>query len=396
MKIVIVVIAYTRHLSLNRLLNSIEKAEVDGKADLIISLEGNSSKEVLDEAEAFSSPKFNKVLIKRKEQLGLRKHVIACGDLVNNYDGIIILEDDLLVDKYFYLYAKASLGFYKHSENIAGVALYSHEYNEFANLPFRPMHNGFDTYPIQVPCSWGQCWSRQQWHGFKNWYLDKTKESLDQIVGLPEQVKAWSESSWKKYFHGYMVENDLYFMYPYVSLSTNCSDAGGTHIASESNLHQVCLPAQKRPMPNFSFCPADFMEVNYDAFFEPNGDFVYRCLDLNRDIVSIDFQGIKSEKIILKKELCLTSKKVTKYESSYPLRFKPVEFNLEFPTKEKLELNLCKSVDVLLDSKKKFSFYQYYIGMSIINKSISLSYSSALIKKLSNKILKYIRILIRR
>ena len=219
MNIAIVVIAYNRHLSLGRLLNTIEKSEFDSKADLIISIEGNATKEVYNEAKNFRPKKLNKIIINRKERLGLRKHVIACGDLVNDYDGIIILEDDLLVDKYFYLYAVESLFFLqKDSKSIAGIALYSHEYNEYANLPFRAMHNGFVTYPVQIPCSWGQCWTRDQWQGFKNWYNGKSADYLNQLEGLPDQVKAWPESSWKKYFHGYIVEHGLYFMYPYLFL----------------------------------------------------------------------------------------------------------------------------------------------------------------------------------
>jgi len=389
LKVAIVVIAFKRHLSLQRLLSSIEEAEVDGKVDLIISLEGNSSKEVVDFANAFSSSKFNKKLIKHKEQLGLRRHVISCGDIVNDYDGIIILEDDLLVDKYFYLFAVKALSFYKDTESIAGVALYSHEYNEFANLPFRPMNNGYDTYPIQVPCSWGQCWSRKQWNGFKNWYLDKTKESLDQIVGLPEQVKAWPESSWKKYFHGYMVEHDLYFMYPYVSLSTNCSDAGGTHIASESSLHQVCLPAQKRPRPNFSFCSDDFTEVRYDAYFEPNGDYIYRIVGIGKENITVDFQGIKTKEVVFQKEFCITSREVINSQHFFPLRYKPVEFNLEFSCEKKCYLKLSRKEDVLFNNKCRFDIFKYYINMSLFTKDFIVSFNFNVLNKVLKKVFNF-------
>lgn len=353
MKIAIVVIAFNRQVSLSRLLNSLNQAEVDCDVDLIISLEGNSTKEVCELAENFSSTKFKKILLKRQVQMGLRNHVIACGDIVNDYDGIIILEDDLLLDKYFFKYAKASLQFYSKNKNIAGVALYSPDYNEFANLPFRPMYNGYDNFPAQLACSWGQCWTREQWYGFKNWYNEDKIDKLTNIIGLPDQVKDWPESSWKKYYHGYMVERDLYFIYPYISYSTNCSDAGGTHILNESNLHQVCLPAQNRPLPEFRFCPANYTEVSYDAFLEPNGDYVFRQLSMPKEKVAVDTLMIKPKSLLNTYKFVLTTRQTKEQVSSYPLRFKPIELNLEFPTNSKLELNLCKVDDVTFYSRPK-------------------------------------------
>ena len=52
-----------------------------------------------------------KKIIKHSKNLGLRAHVITCGDLVNIYDNIIVLEDDLFVSPYFYKYANDALNF---------------------------------------------------------------------------------------------------------------------------------------------------------------------------------------------------------------------------------------------------------------------------------------------
>ena len=133
---VIIVLAYNRAQALSRLLQSIEKADYHISTTLVISIEGNASNDVVQTAENFETKKLNKLIIRRKERLGLRNHVIACGDLVNKYDAVIILEDDLVVDRYFYRYACDAIKFYNDDESIAGIALYSHEYNEFSNLPF--------------------------------------------------------------------------------------------------------------------------------------------------------------------------------------------------------------------------------------------------------------------
>jgi hypothetical protein len=76
---------------------------------------------------------------------------------------VVVLEDDLVVDRYYYLYASCALQHYRCDDRVAGIALYAPEYNEYASLPFAPMANGYSTYPMQMPCSWGQCWTREQW-----------------------------------------------------------------------------------------------------------------------------------------------------------------------------------------------------------------------------------------
>ena len=61
---------------------------------------------------------------------------------------------------------------------------------------------------------------------------------------IPEYLNGWPESSWLKYHTRYCIETDRYFVYPYVSLSTNFSDAG-EHADVTVNDHQVELMINK-------------------------------------------------------------------------------------------------------------------------------------------------------
>ena len=385
---VIIVLAYNRAQALSRLLQSIEKADYHISTTLVISIEGNASNDVVQTAENFESKKLNKLIIKRREKLGLRNHVIACGDLINKYDAVIILEDDLVVDRYFYRYACDAIKFYNDDESIAGIALYSHEYNEFSNLPFRSMRNGYATYPMQLPCSWGQCWNKKQWLGFKKWYKGRNQLDLSKIHGLPDQVKGWPESSWKKYFHSYIIENDLYFMYPYESYSTNCSDAGGMHITNGSNIHQVSLATNMRPYFSQNFCPRDNKEVSYDAFMEPNGDYVYRVLGMDRGEVTIDLQMIKPIKFLKEYKYALTLRNTPNKISQYSLNFRPVEVNFDFQN-SKLDLDnvivLSKTIPLGTNKNLNAAILSYFIGVDVLSKQFIFSIFRDLLKKIYTK-----------
>lgn len=363
----IVVLAYNRPKSLARLLRSLGCAKYRSQPKLIISLEGQASASVKKVAYDFRSDSLAIEVIERPRRLGLRNHVLQCGNLAAIYGAVLLLEDDIIVDPFFYHYAEEALRFYRASPKVAGIALYAQEYNEFANRPFRPMPNGYSTYLMQVPCSWGQCWSADQWSKFMLWYESKSCTSLGGIESLPPSVKKWPESSWKKYFHAYMCENDKYFVYPFSSYTSNCSDDGGTHNYSGSNLAQVLLSSPKRSAPLFQFCPDDYDEVIYDSFMEATGDFVYREIGMSKNECEIDIYGTKPVSMISAKRYALTSKYVTEKIKSFSYDFRPHEFNIiggnEAGNAGSIRLAVTKNI---VDRKRlsdRFIAKNYYMQM---------------------------------
>jgi len=262
----IVVITYNRQASLRRLLKSIISANFDGYRDvtLIISIDGGASGEVLELARSLIWEYGEKVIIQHPGNLGLRNHVLSCGDLTQEYGSVILLEDDLLVSRNFFDYSVQALNFYHDEPSVAGISLYSYRLNENIYLPFEPLHDGNDVFFMQVPASWGQAWSKMQWASFKQFYEGNPVIGHDDR--LPSNVKAWPESSWKKYFYKYMVDRNLYFVYPQNSYSTNFGDPG-QHLNLHLNYLQVALV---NGLKNVRLKFIDFMDskVKYDAYFE--------------------------------------------------------------------------------------------------------------------------------
>lgn len=246
----VVVIAFDRARPLARLLRSLGAAHYPPRdaagqgTPLIISIDHSDAAEVVRLAEEFHWPHGEKEIIRHATRLGLREHVLRCGDLALRHGAVIVLEDDLTVAPGFYDYARQALAFYAGDESIAGLSLYNYQLHPFAGVPgcdvrFDPLHDGHDNWFGCFASSWGQCWTAAQWSGFRSW-LEERPTHAAFSPKLPSCVRNWPASSWKKLFHQYQVESARYFVFPRVALSTNWGDAG-THLRGDTARFQAPL-----------------------------------------------------------------------------------------------------------------------------------------------------------
>ncbi|MGO2498850.1 MAG: glycosyltransferase [Vibrio litoralis] len=261
----IVVVAFNRKNSLSRLLRSLSMANYPKEVELIISIDySEKNEDVVDSAVSFDWNYGKKHIIRHKKNLGLKEHVLSCGRLTDVYKSIIMLEDDLVVSPEFYNYSLKALVEFSQDESIAGISLYNHQLNINERLRFEPFDDGYSNYFMQLPSSWGQVWTSRQWKAFDNWYQTFDVKRLKNISNLSSVIKNWSDKSWLKLFTAYMVINELYFVYPRTSLTTNCSDSG-SHVKVSNTAFQVSL-LQSLKSINFS----KFIDSHciYDSYFE--------------------------------------------------------------------------------------------------------------------------------
>ncbi|WP_093395351.1 glycosyltransferase family protein [Halopseudomonas xinjiangensis] len=261
----IIVVGYNRPDSLRRLLGSLIKGHYPpGNVRLVISLDASNTPEPRKVAEAFDWPFGEKRIVAGDERKGLRKHVLSCGDLTEEYGDVIVLEDDLYVSPYFYEYATRALAYYADAEDVAGVSLYSLNFCQTANLPFIPVDNGnSDVYFLQLAASWGQAWSAKHWRGFRQW-LAANGTDISNIRNIPPDVRAWPESSWLKLYNAYIIDQNKFFVYPYCALSTNFGDPG-QHFTMASSRFQVAVQQQSK---EHRFTSLEDSLAVYDAYCE--------------------------------------------------------------------------------------------------------------------------------
>ncbi len=320
-KIGIVVIAYNRIESLNRLLDSLLNAEYFGdKVDLIISIDYHKdyNKQILNLAQSFRWHVGEKKIINHLQNLGLKEHIISCGKYSEYYDNICVLEDDIFLSPSFYSFTKQATAYYSDSTKIAGISLYSHKINYIEDRFFLPLENGHDTYFMQQAQSWGQVWNSKSWNEFIDWLHKDVKKHID----FPSTIYNWPDTSWLKLQMQFIVEKDKYFVYPYKSLSSNFSD-NGTH-AFSTNKYQVELSyisKKKYNFPNF-----DSNTLNYDVYFESNmlKNFIEEKFNMKQE-VTVDLYQAK----IRHKRYLLTTRRLNfKIIKKYGLNLRPHELNV--------------------------------------------------------------------
>lgn len=296
----IVVIAYNRPDSLGRVLKSLEDAYFpEGVSPtLIISIDKSDSNKTAEVAGSFEWKYGQKIVLERPERMGLRKHVLSCGDFAKEYGSIIVLEDDLYVSPSFYEYSMKALEFTKDDSRIGGVSLYNHLFNVHAREAFCAVDDGYDNWYFAFASSWGQAYTASQWESFIFWY-EKNKDAIRMQDNpfIPQNVSGWSDKSWLKFYIAYLIETGRYFFYPRVSFTTNFGDVG-SHMDKVDNDLQVPLFGGKK-LSNFEFSTLDNSKSVYDAFFENIRleEYLKKYLHTDEgDSVLVDLYGTKPVK----------------------------------------------------------------------------------------------------
>ncbi len=374
-KYAIVTVNYNRPKDSVRLINSLLEVDYFGRTDidLIISIDNSGSSAVLDAVSSIEWPYGNRIIKTYKERQGLKKHILACGDFVENYDAIAVLEDDLIVSKGLFSYFDSSVNFYAENESVAGISLYKHQWNYNCELPFEPVNNGYSTFFMQYAMSWGQIWMKQQWFDFKEW-LQNNDEQFDPKGFIPQNVCNWKKS-WLKYHIKYCIEKDKYFVYPHASLTT-CCESVGEHSIISTTISQV--PLLQGVIKDYDY-PEINQGIKYDAFFER--------------VIENSIENIKTEELIIdiygkknlgyfKKRYAITSQRLPKkIIKKFGLVLKPHEMNVFYNISgDEIFLYDLNQKDKLLKRNDE-TYFMYYFRLYYKHKEVIYSAFRRLKKK---------------
>lgn len=276
-RIAIIAVGYNRKKALERLLDSVSQAhyDIDG-VPLIISIDASGDFQLYEFVKQFKwnhGPKYVNI---EQNRLGLKDHIFQCMSLSRFFRGVIILEDDLFVSPFFYHYAISSLDQYGDDKNVAGIALYTNEYDGITGLPIQFVKNEYDVFAWQECCTWGEMFNERMWNSFSIW-LEQFDEDFSNIE-MHENMKSWTRA-WSKYMMAYMIQTNKSFIFPYFSVSTNFNDAGGEHGGGDSSVVQVSLLQGKM----------NYNMGHYEDLFH------YDCYCTNKDIAK--WLGLKDGEV---------------------------------------------------------------------------------------------------
>lgn len=319
--IAIIVICYNRVDSLARLLKSLSEADYSGDmVPLIISVDKSSTDLVEKYAQNYHWEHGTKHVITHEHNLGLRKHILSQSKHLESFDAIVVLEDDILVSPNFWDFVKQSTQQYADNDDVAGISLYNYAVTNYSRRPFVPRQNGYDAYMMNCAMSWGQVWLRKQFGEFLEWYAEH--EDFTPTEHIPQDIMLWGEKSWLRYHTRYCIERNKYFVYPYVSLTTNCAEQG-EHMEKQDTIYQVPLLCGKKEHYHL---PSTTAEAEcYDGYYENKA--LYRALALTENECCLDLMGLNDNPC--GKRYWLTTRRLKyKVVRAFSCIYRPIEQNV--------------------------------------------------------------------
>jgi putative methyltransferase (TIGR04325 family) len=242
---------YKRLLHAHDSLTSLLKNPEASETDLVVFSDGWRNKSDRNEVVSVREYLKNIVgfksirIVERPFNFGLSRNITSgVSEVLESYDRVIVIEDDLVSSPFFLRYMNAGLSLYESNPSVASIHAYI--YPTAQSLPESFFLRGADCWGWAV---WSRSWKYYEPDGEKLLALLKKKRLtgrfdfdgaypyqqmlLDQIAG--------KNDSWAVRWYASALLADMYTLYPGRSLVHNIgNDASGTH-AAKSDAHDVDL-----------------------------------------------------------------------------------------------------------------------------------------------------------
>ena len=229
----LVIFTYNRLDTLELVIKSLQKNILADETDLFIfsdfarkekDIESvNRVRSFLNSVDGFRSV----TIIERKENYGLAKNIIeGVTEIIDKYEKVIVLEDDLITSRNFLCYMNQALDFYENDERIFAISGYT------GNLPSleKLEDEGYLSYR---PSSWGWATWKREW--IKN---DWKVKDFDAFIQNKNAIKTFNRGgidmtrmlihciegknhSWAIRWSYTMYKLDKYCFYPKISKVQN-------------------------------------------------------------------------------------------------------------------------------------------------------------------------------
>ncbi|KAH7425781.1 hypothetical protein KP509_11G070600 [Ceratopteris richardii] len=253
MKISVNVITQNRPKSLRRLLHSISTAYYLGdEITLTFNMDSKVDDETLRAAHDFNWQHGPKILRRRIIQGGLIRAVSESWYPASDDDFGLLLEDDIEVSPFYYMWIKYALLAYHYDPfvslpELSAIALYTPRLIEVdkdrpkwnATESFEHLHPNMP-YLHQLPCSWGSVFFPKHWREFFTYMgMRYTEDAKQNPVQIPKSRTNGWQASWKKFMIDMMYLRGYVSLYPnfprQASFSTNHMEPGA-HINAQGNV----------------------------------------------------------------------------------------------------------------------------------------------------------------
>jgi hypothetical protein len=234
---------------------------------------------------------FKKIsIILRPENLGLSQNIIdGINFVLKIHKEIIVLEDDLKLSKYFLRYMNDALKIYNHEKKVASISGWSY--------PINFKKDSKDYFFIKGADCWGWGTWRRAWKKFnsdanrliiqiKNKNLVSSfnlNNSFDYLKMLQDQIDKKNNSWAIRWYASTFLEN-MYTLYPKVSLVKNMGTNNGTHSQFDLlNLGNVIINSNYKPIIKNNVQEDEYEKIQIVNFFKKK--FLFKFKELVKKII---------------------------------------------------------------------------------------------------------------
>ncbi|XP_004515514.1 uncharacterized protein [Cicer arietinum] len=253
MRLTISIITQNRVNSLSRLLKSLSNAYYLGdEVPITFNMDSKVDESTIKLVGSFNWPHGPKTLRRRIIQGGLIRAVSESWYPSSDNDFGLLLEDDIEVSPYYYLWIKYALMSYHYDPQVSlpelsSISLYTPRIVEVvkerpkwnATQFFKQIHPN-TPYLHQLPCSWGAVFFPKHWREFYVYMnMRFTENAKENPVQIPKSRTNGWQASWKKFLIDMMYLRGYVSLYPnfpqQASFSTNHMEPGA-HISAKDNV----------------------------------------------------------------------------------------------------------------------------------------------------------------
>ena len=279
----IVLFVYNRPEHTVKTVDALTKNEIAAESHLYIFSDGPKSDQdepkVGEVRKLIASIKgFRKIhIIEREQNLGLANSVITgIGEILDLYQRVIVLEDDMISTQHFLSYMNNLLAFYQEDLRIFSVTGYT--------FPIKiPQHYKHKIYLSPRASSWGwgtwkDRWGRIDWElsSFNAFINDKAIVSKFNTGGgdLTKMLRNQKEGkidSWSIIWSYEHFRNNAYCVYPVESMIQNIgADLSGVHTSKTKKYEVFLNDSDKIAKPVKDLQPDEEIIANTRRFFKKN------------------------------------------------------------------------------------------------------------------------------
>lgn len=182
-------------------------------------------------------------IIERRKNFGLSDNIIdGVTTIVNRYEKIIVLEDDIVVSSAFLEYMNHALNYYENQKKVWCINAYC--------LPTDYKSIGINYFFTREVNCWGWATWKNRWQHYKkdtNWALANFNNKKIKYLNLNSIHNYWEQvvlnhhkkiNTWFIFFYLSSINNDAFALSPTTSYVTQIGfDNSGTHCVEQQNFY---------------------------------------------------------------------------------------------------------------------------------------------------------------